>query len=58
MNKKAEELSKLIGAPIEMIENEIDKGMWDILIELNKKGYMFNQIVNEFKLNLLIENKK
>ena len=39
MNKKAEELSKLIGAPIEMIENEIDKGMWDILIELNKKGY-------------------
>lgn len=35
---KAEELSKLIGVPVEYI-NEIDKGMWDILIELNKKGY-------------------
>ena len=35
---KAEILSGLIGIPVEHI-NEIDKGMWDILIELNKKGY-------------------
>lgn len=35
---KAETLSKLVGIPVEHI-NEIDKGMWDILIELNKKGY-------------------
>lgn len=35
---KAEILSELIGIPIEHI-NEIDKGIWDILIELNKKGY-------------------
>lgn len=36
---KAEELSKLIGLSVEMIENEIDKGMYDILIELNRKNY-------------------
>ena len=36
---KSERLAELINAPIEMVENEIDKGMWDILIELNRKGY-------------------
>ena len=36
---KLERLAELINAPIEMVENEIDKGMWDILIELNRKGY-------------------
>ena len=35
---KAEKLSELVGIPVEYI-NEIDEGMWDILIELNKKGY-------------------
>ena len=37
--KKSEELGKLIGMTSEGVEREIDKGMWDILIELNKKNY-------------------
>ena len=37
--KKSEELGKLIGMTSEGVEKEIDKGMWNILIELNKKGY-------------------
>lgn len=37
--KKSEKLANLIGLPVEVVENNIDKGMWDILIELNKKGY-------------------
>ena len=37
--RKSERLAKLIGLPVEVVENEIDKGMWDILIELNKKNY-------------------
>ncbi len=36
---KAEKLAELIGFSAEGVEREIDKGMWDILIELNKKGY-------------------
>ena len=36
---KSEELGKLIGMPKEVVEEEIDRGMWDILIELNKKNY-------------------
>lgn len=36
---KSERLALLIGMPIEFVENEIDKGMVDILIELNEKGY-------------------
>lgn len=36
---KAETLSKLIGMPVEAIKSEIDKGMWDILIELNRKNW-------------------
>lgn len=32
-------LGNLIGMDSECVENNIDKGMWDILIELNKKGY-------------------
>ena len=37
--KKSEILAELIHLPVEAIENEVDKGMWDILIELNKKNY-------------------
>ena len=37
--KKSENLGNLIGMSAEWVENNIDKGMWDILIELNKKGY-------------------
>lgn len=36
---KSEKLANLIGMTIEDVENYIDKGMWDILIELNQKGY-------------------
>lgn len=36
---KSEKLANLIGTNAEMVENEIDKGMWDILINLNEKGY-------------------
>lgn len=28
--------------PAEIVEQDIDRGMWDILIELNKKGYKTN----------------
>ena len=37
---KSEELGKLIGMTKEDVEREIDSGMWDILIELNKKNYL------------------
>lgn len=37
--KKSERLAQLINLPIEIVENDIDKGMWDILIELNSKNY-------------------
>ena len=37
---KSERLAGLIGLPVEVVENEIDEGMWDILIELNLKGYI------------------
>lgn len=36
---KAEKLAKLIGIPTEIVKRDIDKGIWDILIELNKKHY-------------------
>ena len=36
---KSEILGNLIGMTKEEVENDIDKGMWDILIELNKKNY-------------------
>ena len=39
MNNKAEKLSKLIGVPVDIVKNNIDKGMWNILIELNSKNY-------------------
>lgn len=39
MNSRAEKLSKLIGMPVEAIKEHIDKGMWNILIELNSKNY-------------------
>jgi hypothetical protein len=39
MNSKAEKLSKLIGMPVDVVKRDIDKGMWDILIELNSKNY-------------------
>ena len=37
--KKSEKLANLINMPVEIVENEIDKGIWDILIALNQKGY-------------------
>lgn len=37
---KLERLSNLINLSVEMIEEEIDRGMIDILIELNKKNYL------------------
>lgn len=36
---KSERLAELLGMPVEIVESEIDEGMWDILIELNRKGY-------------------
>lgn len=36
---KSERLAALIHLPVEIIENDVDRGMWDILIELNKKNY-------------------
>lgn len=36
---KSEILGNLIGMSAEHVESDIDKGMWDILIELNQKGY-------------------
>ena len=37
---KCEKLAELINASVEFVEENIDKGMLDILIELNRKGYM------------------
>ena len=37
--KKSERLASLIGLSVEEVENAIDKGIWDILIELNRKNY-------------------
>lgn len=39
MNSRAEKLSKLIGMPVDVVKRDIDKGMWDILIELNRKNW-------------------
>lgn len=39
---KSEKLAKLIGMTKEDVEREIDRGMWDILIELNSKNYFTN----------------
>ena len=36
---KSEKLARLIGMTKEDVEREVDKGMWDILIELNSKNY-------------------
>lgn len=41
MNEKAQRLSNILKMPIENIQN-IDRGMWDILIELNSKNYFTN----------------
>ena len=37
---KCEKLAEIIGVSVEFIEDNIDKGMLDILIELNRKGYI------------------
>lgn len=50
MNNKAEKLAELINLPIEAVINNIDKGMWDILIELNSKNY-FTDVCCEGHLN-------
>ena len=42
--KKSEKLAQLIHMPVEIVEREIDKGMWDILIELNKKNYFRGRV--------------
>ena len=36
---KCENLGQLIGMSAEMVEQNIDKEMWDILIALNERGY-------------------
>ena len=36
---KTERLAKLINIPVDVVERDIDKGMWDILIELNRKNW-------------------
>ena len=36
---KLERLEQLTGISAEVIEEKLDKGMWDIIIELNSKGY-------------------
>ena len=36
---RLERLEQLTGIPAEVIEEKLDKGMWDIIIELNSKGY-------------------
>lgn len=36
---KSERLGQLIGMTSEEVERSIDKGIWDILIELNSKNY-------------------
>ena len=38
--KKSKNLGDLLGMSAEWIEENIDEGMWDILIELNRKGYI------------------
>ena len=38
--KKSENLGNLIGMSAEWVEENIDRGMWDILIELNGRGYI------------------
>ena len=37
---KCEKLAEIIGVSVEFVEDNIDKGMLDILIELNRKGYI------------------
>lgn len=39
MNKIAERLAEIIDIPVERVLNDIDKNMWEILIELNRKHY-------------------
>ena len=41
---KAEKLSELVGIPVEYI-NEIDEGMWDILIELKKEKQVIGMAI-------------
>ena len=36
---KAEEVAKILNISIEEVINDLDKGMWEILAELNRKNY-------------------
>ena len=38
-NRIAERLAEILNIPVERVENDIDSGMWEILIELNRKNY-------------------
>lgn len=33
------EVSNILNIPVEIVINELDRGMWDILVELNRKNY-------------------
>ncbi len=39
MNKIAERLAEILDIPVKKVINDIDKNMWEILIELNRKHY-------------------
>lgn len=39
MNRIAERLAEIINVPVDKVINDIDSGMWEILIELNRKNY-------------------
>ena len=39
MTNKAEKLAEILNMPVEEVVNKIDRGMWEILIELNQKNY-------------------
>ena len=39
MNEDAKRLAEILGIPVSKVIDDIDEGMWDILIELNSKNY-------------------
>ena len=42
MNRKAEKVARILNMSVNDVINELDRGMWDILIELNSKNYFTN----------------
>ena len=44
MNRKAEKVARILNMSVNDVINELDRGMWDILIELNISLTIFVKI--------------